>query len=146
MPTAVIVSLLTFVSTFLGGLVGLKYKDKLHLILGLTAGVLLGVVSFDIFPEIFELVNKLQIDPIAPMIALVSGFFILHVVEKLLFIHRCQKEECGFYYLRIVGIFYALGLCGHLFMDGVGIGLGFQVSGAVGMVVAIAVISHDFSD
>ena len=31
-------------------------------------------------------------------------------------------------------------------MDGVGIGLGFQVSNSVGILVAIAVIAHDFTD
>jgi ZIP family zinc transporter len=31
-------------------------------------------------------------------------------------------------------------------MDGVGIGLGFQVNPAVGLLVAVAVISHDFTD
>jgi ZIP family zinc transporter len=31
-------------------------------------------------------------------------------------------------------------------MDGVGIGLGFQVNPAVGLLVAIAVIAHDFTD
>jgi len=40
----------------------------------------------------------------------------------------------------------ALALIGHSFMDGVGIGLGFQVSSEVGILVAIAVISHDFTD
>ena len=34
----------------------------------------------------------------------------------------------------------------HSFLDGVAIGLAFQVSSAVGMVVAIAVLVHDFSD
>ena len=40
----------------------------------------------------------------------------------------------------------ALALIGHSFMDGVGIGLAFQVSSAVGITVAIAVIAHDFCD
>jgi len=31
-------------------------------------------------------------------------------------------------------------------MDGVGIGLGFQVSRSVGALVALAVVTHDFSD
>jgi len=39
-----------------------------------------------------------------------------------------------------------LALAGHSFMDGVGIGLGFQVSQSIGILVAIAVISHDFTD
>ena len=39
-----------------------------------------------------------------------------------------------------------LALVGHSVMDGVGIGLAFQVSPAVGITVAIAVIAHDFCD
>jgi ZIP family zinc transporter len=34
----------------------------------------------------------------------------------------------------------------HSFLDGVGIGLAFQVSNAVGLVVTTAVLVHDFSD
>lgn len=143
---AVIFTVLTFVSTFLGGLTGLKYKDKLHLILGFTAGVLLGVVAFDIFPEIFELVEKLGVEPVQPMIALVVGFLAFHIIEKLLLIHHGQEEEYGAHKHPTVGVMSALALSGHSFLDGVGIGLGFQVSASIGILVAIAVISHDFSD
>ena len=45
-----------------------------------------------------------------------------------------------------VGILSALALAGHSFMDGVGIGLGFQANTKIGILVAIAVISHDFTD
>jgi ZIP family zinc transporter len=40
----------------------------------------------------------------------------------------------------------ALALIGHSFLDGIGIGLGFQVSQATGIAVALAVLAHDFSD
>ncbi len=142
----IILSLLTFVSTFLGGLVGLKYKDKLHLILGFTAGVLLGVVAFDIFPELIELLEKTQTESVVAMGALVAGFLIFHILEKLLIIHHAQEEEYGKHKHPSVGVLSALALSGHSFLDGVGIGLGFQISSAVGILVAIAVISHDFSD
>lgn len=136
----------TFISTLLGGLVGLKYKDQLHLILGFTAGVLLGVVSFDILPEIMRLVAETKTDPYRPMVALVAGFLIFHVLEKVLLIHHEKEQEYGPHKHPTVGILSALALIAHSFLDGVGIGLGFQVSGAVGVVVAIAVVSHDFSD
>jgi len=45
-----------------------------------------------------------------------------------------------------VGVASALALIGHSFLDGVGIGLGFQASKTVGVAVAIAVIAHDFTD
>ena len=34
----------------------------------------------------------------------------------------------------------------HSLLDGLGIGLGFQVSSAVGVVLAMAVLAHDFAD
>lgn len=138
--------LLAFFSTFIGGLVALRYKDKLHLILGLTAGVLLGVVAFDIFPEIIELVKKTGTDPIKPMIALVFAFMLFHILEKLLLIHHSQESSYGHHKHPNVGILSALALAGHSFLDGVGIGLGFQISSGIGFLVALAVIAHDFSD
>jgi ZIP family zinc transporter len=136
----------TFVSTFLGGLFGLKYKDKMHLILGLTAGVILGVIAFDIFPEIIKLTGMLSVNSTYPMIALVSGFIIFHVAEKFLLVHHAHEDEYGPHTHPTIGKFQALALAGHSFIDGVGIGLGFQISGPTGILIAIAVISHDFCD
>lgn len=140
----IVFAVLTFLSTFLGGLFGLKYKDKLHLILGFTAGVLLGVVAFDIFPEIINVTAGRQTLP--AMLALVSGFLLFHVLEKVLLIHHSQEEVYGKHKHPTVGILSALALSGHSFLDGVGIGLAFQLAQSVGVLVAIAVISHDFSD
>lgn len=143
---AIVFVLFTFVSTFLGGLVGLKYKDKLHLILGFTAGVLLAVVAFDIFPELMQLVQKTGTNPIQPMIAVVVGFLLFHILEKVFLIHHQQEQEYGKHKHPTVGTLLASALVGHSFLDGVGIGLGFQVSSLIGILVALAVISHDFSD
>ena len=66
---------ITTLSTFLGGFFALRNTQKIHTILGFTAGVLLGVVSFEVFPEIFHLVQAHHIPPMAPMIAFVVGFF-----------------------------------------------------------------------
>jgi len=143
---AIIFTVLTFFSTLLGGLVGLKYKDKLHLILGFTAGVLLAVVSFDILPEIINITKNLNLSAINPMIALVVGFLLFHIFEKLLLIHHSQEEYYPEHKHPTVGVASALALAGHSFLDGVGIGLGFKVSSSIGIIVAIAVISHDFSD
>lgn len=139
-------ALLTFISTFLGGLFGLKYKDKLHLILGFTAGVLLGVVAFDILPEIITLVGEFGLAPIYPMVALVIGFLLFHILEKVLLIHHSQEEVYGKHKHPTVGMLSALALAGHSFLDGIGIGLAFQISQSVGFLVALAVITHDFSD
>ena len=137
---------LTFVSTFIGGLVSLRFKNRLYLIMGFTSGVLLGVVAFDILPEIISLVGELKVDPVQPMVALVAGFLVFHIAEKLLLIHHGHEESYVPHKHPTVGVLSALALSGHSFLDGVGIGLGFQVSEGVGILIALAVISHDFSD
>ena len=137
---------LTFVSTFLGGLFGLKHKDKMHLILGLTAGIILGVITFDIFPEIIEITQRLGVSSTIPMVALVVGFLVFHISEKLLLMHHGEEDQYGKHHHPQVGVLSALALSGHSFLDGVGIGLGFQINTTVGIAVAIAVIGHDFAD
>ena len=144
--SAVLLSLATFFSTFAGGLFALKFRDRLHFILSFTAGVLLGVVSFDILPEIFELAHEQGIDATGAMIALVVGFLLFHSLEKFVLVHHVHEADYAAHHHPQVGVLSALALAGHSFMDGVAIGLAFQASEAVGIIVAIAVIAHDFCD
>ncbi len=144
--TAIILAFAAFLSTLAGGLVGLKNKDHLHRFLGFTAGVLLGVVAFDLLPEIFELVKTTDKTSTGAMIALVCGFLGFHVIEKSILIHHNHESEYEVHHHPHVGVASALALIGHSFLDGVGIGLGFQAGTTVGIAVAIAVIAHDFSD
>lgn len=142
----VLLGLATFVSTLIGGLFSIRHKDRLHLIMGFAAGVLLGVVAFDIFPEIIDIVNDTGRNPLSPMLALVAGFLVFHIFEKGIAIHHAHEDEYKDHKHPHVGVASALALAGHSFMDGVGIGLGFQVSPTVGVLVAVAVIAHDFTD
>lgn len=143
---AILLTVTTFFSTLFGGLLAVRFRHKLHLIMGFTAGVLLGVIAFDIFPEIIQRINEGGFSSTEPMIALVIGFLLFHILEKTIVIHHAHEGDYADHKHPHVGILSALALAGHSFMDGVGIGLGFQVSPAVGLVVAIAVISHDFTD
>ncbi|HET9174598.1 MAG TPA: ZIP family metal transporter [Candidatus Saccharimonadales bacterium] len=141
-----ILSAATFVSTLLGGMFALKNRDKLHRILGYTAGVLLGVVAFDILPEIFKTLQEEKLGPTGPMLALVVGFLFFHIIEKSLLIHHSQEEDYTIHHHPQVGVASGLALSGHSLLDGIGIGLGFQAGTSVGIAVAIAVIAHDFTD
>jgi len=141
-----LIASITFFSTLIGGLTALRHKDHLHRFLGYTAGVLLGVVAFDLLPEIFDALKETNQVPTGAMIALVSGFMLFHVVEKTILIHHSQEQEYEVHHHPQVGIVSAVALIGHSFLDGIGIGLGFQASNTVGIAVAIAVIAHDFTD
>lgn len=139
-------ALSTFLSTGLGGLFALHNRDRLHLILGFTAGVLLGVVAFDVLPEVVDLARTTGTDFKVPMIALVAGFLLFHVIEKSVLIHSAHEGEYAGHHHPTVGVASAIALAGHSLADGIAIGLAFQVNNGVGVAVAIAVIGHDFAD
>jgi zinc transporter ZupT len=144
--SAIALSLIAFISTCAGGLFALRFRDRLPFILSFAAGVLLGVVSFDILPEIFELAHEQGLDATGAMLALVAGFLVFHSVEKFLLVHHVHESAYAAHHHPRVGVLSALALVGHSFMDGLSIGLAFQVSETVGIIVAIAVIAHDFCD
>lgn len=115
--------------------------------MGFTAGVLIGVFSFDIFPEIINLIKIHNFNPVGPMAAFVAGFMVFHIIEKTILIHHAHEDEYADHqHHPQIGVVSALAFAGHSFMDGVGIGLAFQLNPSVGLIVAIAVISHDFTD
>src|SRR5438067_6036313 len=143
---ALVLAFGTFVSTSLGGLFALRNRDRLHLILGFTAGVILGVVAFDILPEISDLAHKTGTDFKLPMIALAGGFLFFHAIEKWLLVHAAHEQEYAGHHHPSVGLASALALTGHSLTDGVAIGLAFQINNEVGLAVALAVIGHDFAD
>jgi len=143
-----ILSLITFFSTTLGGIFALKQRKKLNFIMSFTAGVLIAVCFFDIIPELFSIIYANKLDPTPALIALVGGFLVIHILEKFAVIHSSHEEDYATHKHRYpkVGVIGASGLAFHSFLDGVGIGLAFHISPQVGLLVAIAVIAHDFSD
>ncbi len=141
-----IFSIFAFISTFLGGLFAIRFKNDIHYIMAFAAGVLLGIVSFDIFPEIISQITEFNFRSIDVMIALVVGFLVFHILEKSILIHFGHETEYAQHKHPHVGVFSAAALIGHSFIDGVGIGLGFQINPVIGFLIAVAVISHDFTD
>ena len=132
----VIIAAAAFLSTLLGGLLALKLRDKLHLILGFSAGAVIGVAFFDLLPEAINLGAKFH-SPAVILSCTALGFLSYLVLDRILSFHGDAVPR---------GRFTAAVLCLHSLLDGVAIGLAFQTSHQVGIVVAIAVLTHDFSD
>jgi len=131
------------VSTTLGGLFAIRFRDKLHLILGFSAGAVLGVALFDLLPEAVELTNGIfSIQTVTMLVA--SGFFIYMVLDRFFAVHRHDDHSCDDPAHN--GKLGASALVFHSLLDGLGIGLAFKVSPSIGFVVALAVLTHDFSD
>jgi len=138
-----------FFATLLGGLFALRYRDKLHLILGFSSGAVLGVALFDLLPESLDLTDGTHSSATITLVVAV-GFFAFMLLSRVLLLHPEHDEEDGAPHHEHadprLGSVSAASLSLHSFLDGVGIGLAFQVSTAVGVIVAVAVLAHDFSD
>ena len=139
--TIILIALATFFATLIGGLLALRLSDRLHLILGFSAGAVLAVAFFDLLPEAISLAEPVW--PVNTVTALVaSGFLLYMVLDRLIGFHGHGHEQP----VAHNGNLGAASLSIHSFLDGLAIGLAFQVSAAVGAIVATAVLVHDFSD
>lgn len=138
----ILISIFALIATLLGGLFALRFRDKLHLILGFSAGAIIGVAFFDLLPEAIELGSSKYDISFLTMITAI-GFISYMILDRFVFFHSHGHEENENNNKAVLG---AGSLSIHSFLDGIAIGLAFQVSNAIGMIVAIAVLVHDFSD
>ncbi|MEY4959301.1 MAG: hypothetical protein RL271_675 [Actinomycetota bacterium] len=149
MNIAIGLAAITVLATTAGGALAIRSRDRLHLVLGLSAGLLLGLVAFDLLPEVFEM-NSVTFGNVPVVaLALVAGFLLLHFAEQLLGSHEPAESDYGHdhsHSSNIAGTLGAVAMGGHVFLDGVAIGLAFKVSNALGIAVFIAILSHAFSD
>ncbi len=144
-----VVILLAFgalISTFVGGSFALRFRDHLHLILGFSAGAVAGVALYDLLPEAISL-GAAYHTPETIGLCVSLGLFGYLVLDRVVLLHahdHGREEERSEGAQR--GTFGALTLSIHSLLDGIAIGIGFQASAAVGAIVTVAVLTHDFSD
>jgi ZIP family zinc transporter len=149
MNIAIALAALTAIATTAGGFLAIKSKDRLHLVLGLSAGLLLGLVAFDLLPEVFELGTQEIFHAPAVSVALIGGFLLLHFYEQLFGSHEPAESDYGHdheHSSNIAGALGAVAMGGHVFLDGLALGVAFKVSSDLGIAVFIALLVHAFSD
>ena len=138
---AVPLAVATAISTAAGGLVAFRLRTELAAVIAFTGGIVVAVALFDVLPEAIDLVHS----PRRVTALIGAGFVGFFLVERVLVLHHRDEPEQARAHAR-VGALGAAGLSVHSFLDGLGIGLAFHVSTATGLLVFLAVVSHDFAD
>ena len=146
--SAIIFGVITFFSTMVGGLFAVWFRKSFGMLAAFAAGVLIAVPLFDLLPETFRLAAKVGVPLEHVMYVTAIGFIFLLILDRYFAVHRiCLPDgTCSNVHHHTGGFFGATELSAHSFMDGLAIGIGFQLEFHVGIVVAFAVIAHDFSD
>jgi zinc transporter ZupT len=145
---AIIFGAVTCVSTLAGGLFAVRYRERFGILAAFAAGVLIAVSLFDLLPEALRLATNAGVSSEQVMYVTAVGFMFLLILERYFSVHRiCLPDgTCTNERHPKGGLFGASELSAHSFMDGLAIGIGFQLEFHVGIIVAFAVIAHDFSD
>ena len=152
-----LLAFLPFFSTALGGWAALRLRHRLHPVMALAAGVLVATALVDLLPEGIALLGG---DAFRAGIATVTGYLLFSAVEA--FVHREAYEhqhppgadpaephlhpEATIRPRSAVGLIGPIGLIVHSTLDGIAIGLAFQAGGQIGIIVTLAVLTHDFAD
>ncbi len=137
----IIVSVLSFI-----GIIALLIKDKLLekillLLVGFSAGSLLGGALLHLIPEAIEESTTFNI-----VIWVLAGFTIFFIIERVFHWHhdhkckgKCRKlkDKTTLSYMNLIGDGF------HNFIDGLVIAAAFAVNINLGVVTTIAVIAHE---
>lgn len=145
-PFILILALCASSATLAGGALALRLRDRLHLILGFSAGAVLAAAFFDLLPEALRVAGP-GADPASGIAIASLGFFGYTILDRLILLHAHHDHDVHLHGAAIGRQWSgAASLSLHSLMDGFAIGIAFRASPAVGIVVAAAVLAHDCSD
>ena len=130
-----IVSLISFV-----GVITLALKDKilnkiLLILIGLSAGALMGGAFLHLLPESVENSKGLDV-----YLLVLVGFILFFLIEKVLHWRHCHKGECDVHTFRYMNL---IGDSIHNFIDGLIMAASFVLSIPLGITTTIAIATHE---
>jgi zinc transporter ZupT len=130
------IALCACLASMLGGLLALRLQRHLPLALAFSAGAVLGAAFFGLLPESLTLAGDLS----HAAIAAACGFFLYAVIDRIAgHDHNCHEQPHR-------GVIGAASFSAHSLLDGLAMGLSFQVNMTTGFAVAAAILAHDFAD
>jgi zinc transporter ZupT len=131
-------------STLLGGLLALRLRSVLGMLIALSTGLLLGAALLDILPEAIHL-QRLAGGKETSIFALALlsflGFLLLQKFVET-WAMQLRKRSSTRAWGRIGGGL----LIAHSFRDGMAIGLSYAASKPAGYIIAAGIAAHDIGD
>jgi zinc transporter ZupT len=139
----IFLAFLTFLCTLLGGFITIKFKKYLPYFFAFAAGSLIAVSFLDLLPESIKIANDIGFSLRYVMMTVVGSFFIYSLLERFFLTHHMHEDDD---HGHIMGPIGSGSLILHSLLDGIAIGSAFRVNPSIGLIVALAVIFHDFTD
>ena len=136
-------------STLVGGVLALRLRRSLGLLIAVGAGLLLGAAFLDLLPEALDLGAKTGLNGAQVLGLTLLSFLLFLGIESGLdamgerLRQSRQGPQAGRRVARRTG---ALMLIFHSFRDGMAIGVAYAASHGAGYAVAVGIAAHDLGD
>lgn len=106
-----------------------------------SAGVLFSLAFLHLLPEAVDL------NPSYALYAVIGSFVAFYFLEQQIMMHSCAEEKCSHHHVdKSKGLVGMWGIMLHSLIDGVLIGIGFEVNFTLGLITALAVLVHKIPD
>jgi zinc transporter ZupT len=131
--------------TLLGGLLALRLRAYRAFVLAFCAGALVAAALVQVVPDAIDVLES------APgpfhhrelLFACALGFLFFYIVDEISHLRAPAQTHD---HMHQAGVWGAVGMCVHSFLDGLAIGQGFQAGGDVGVAIALGVTLHKLAD
>ena len=112
-----------------------------HLVNSFAAGLILGIAFFHLFPESLDLNEN-------GLLFIFIGFLLFYLLENIMVLHSGSEIHfSGSHNSRhSKAIVMFTGLFLHSFLDGIIIGVGFEIDATIGLLTALGVILHELPE
>jgi zinc and cadmium transporter len=132
--TYILLSILIVSLISLIGILVLKIKKHLLLLVSFAAGALLGDVFLHLLPEINYTIKT--------AFYILTGILIFFIIEKVLHWHHCHDQDCSIHN-KPLATMNLIGDSFHNFLDGILIAGSYLVNIPLGIATTIAVLFHE---
>ncbi|MBS4538339.1 ZIP family metal transporter [Clostridium sp. D2Q-11] len=142
--TTVIGFMVGIIGTGLGGLLAVflvKPNNRfLSILLGLTAGLMLSIITFDLLPEAIELAGLGMV-----VVGIIIGILLVLFIEDIFDRHDRKHKNLREGFLR-AGLLMGFGIALHNLPEGLAVGSGFMFTSEMGIKVAIVIALHNLPE
>lgn len=141
----IIGTLVGVVGTGIGGLISLfivKPSSKfLGLLLGVTSGIMLSVVTFDLLPEAYNIAG-LGIE----ILGILLGVITVVLIEGLFPTDKGNNSSGSKSHFFRTGALMGIAIAIHNFPEGLAIGSGYMYTSKMGLTMAMIIALHDLPE
>lgn len=139
-----IFGLLTCIAILFGGYVAIKFEKKIKYLIAFCGGTLVASAFIEILPESIHIAGDENLNLM--MIITLCNFLFFFILDKIVFIHSHSHDEDHEERINGFNLIPSFGILFHTLLDGLIIGAGFMIDNFTGIILALVILLHDFTD